>query len=80
MESFVVRRILSVLPVLLGISLLTFGLSFLTPSDPAELMLDQRVPDKPHVRQFARGLVRTFLALAHFLSLNLLNFAPFGAF
>ena len=24
--------------------------------------------------------VRTFLALAHFLSLNLLNFAPFGAF
>ena len=41
MESFVVRRILSVLPVLLGISLLTFGLSFLAPGDPAELMRDQ---------------------------------------
>ena len=41
MESFVMRRILSVLPVLFGISLLTFGLSFLAPGDPAELMLDQ---------------------------------------
>lgn len=41
MFRFIVKRILSVVPVLFGISLIAFGLTFLAPGDPAELILDQ---------------------------------------
>ncbi len=41
MVGFIIKRILSVLPVLLGISFIAFGMTFLAPGDPAELVLDQ---------------------------------------
>ncbi|MEM5773913.1 MAG: ABC transporter permease [Anaerolineaceae bacterium] len=39
MTTYIIRRILMVIPVLLGVSLLTFGIAKLTPGDPAHLML-----------------------------------------
>ena len=41
MKEFIIKRLLSLLFVLLGISLLTFSLSYFAPGDPAELILDQ---------------------------------------
>ncbi|PIE31595.1 nickel ABC transporter permease subunit NikB [candidate division KSB3 bacterium] len=39
MKGYVIRRILQLLMVMLGASFLTFGLTYLSPSDPAEMML-----------------------------------------
>lgn len=39
MTTYIIRRILMLIPVLLGVSLLTFGIAKLTPGDPAQLML-----------------------------------------
>jgi peptide/nickel transport system permease protein len=41
MITYIIRRILMLVPVLLGVSLLTFGIAKLTPGDPAQLMLGQ---------------------------------------
>lgn len=41
MRKFVIRRCLSVIPVLIGISLLAFGLGLITPGDPAEMALSR---------------------------------------
>lgn len=40
MASYIIRRVLQLVPVLLGISLITFGLMYLSPSDPALMMLN----------------------------------------
>lgn len=39
--NFIVKRVLSVIPVLFGISIITFSIAFLAPGDPAEMTLDQ---------------------------------------
>ena len=36
---YVLRRLLSLIPVLLGVTLLTYALMFLSPKDPVEMML-----------------------------------------
>lgn len=36
---YVLRRLLSLIPVLLGVTLLTYGLMYLSPQDPVEMML-----------------------------------------
>ncbi|TEB08393.1 Nickel transport system permease protein NikB [Pelotomaculum schinkii] len=41
MKRYVIRRILQLIPVLLGVSILTFFLSYLAPSDPAQILLNQ---------------------------------------
>jgi peptide/nickel transport system permease protein len=41
MALYAARRILMLIPILLGVSLLTFGITHLTPGDPARLMLGQ---------------------------------------
>jgi peptide/nickel transport system permease protein len=41
MTTYIIRRILMLVPVLLGVSLLVFGIAKLTPGDPAQLMLGQ---------------------------------------
>lgn len=41
MRKFVIRRCLSVIPVLIGISLLAFGLGLITPGDPAAMALSR---------------------------------------
>lgn len=46
MTAYVLRRVLLVVPTLLGVSLLAFALANLTPGDPAEALL-RRTTDQP---------------------------------
>ena len=43
MLRYIVRRILSVIPVLIGISVMAFMLGLLTPGDPAAMALGWRL-------------------------------------
>lgn len=53
MTGFVLRRLLSLVPTWLGISLVAFGLSVLSPGDPAELILNSRQDQPPTPQQLA---------------------------
>ena len=44
MYKYVIRRLLLLIPVLLGISLLVFAIMYVTPGDPAQLMLGENAP------------------------------------
>lgn len=44
MTSYLVRRVLLVIPVLLGVSVIVFGIMHLTPGDPARLILGESAP------------------------------------
>lgn len=62
---YALRRLLSLFPVLLGVTLLTYGLMYLSPQDPVEMMLQAQgtAPD-PEVVAAMRsrlGLDRPFL-------------------
>ncbi len=62
---YVLRRLLSLIPVLLGVTLLTYGLMYLSPQDPVEMMLQgQGTAPDPEVVAVMRsqlGLDRPFL-------------------
>lgn len=59
------RRLLALIPVLLGVTLLTYGLMYLSPSDPVEMLLQARgIPVSDSVVAAMRreaGLDRPFL-------------------
>jgi len=44
LAKYLLRRILLLIPVLLGVSVIVFGIMFLTPGDPAVLMLGENAP------------------------------------
>ena len=44
MSKYIIRRLLSVIPVLIGISIFVFLIMHLTPGDPARLMLGESAP------------------------------------
>ena len=69
MTTYIIRRLLMLIPVLLGVTLLTFSIAKLTPGDPARLMLGQHATperiaeiraelrlDDPVLVQYARFL------------------------
>lgn len=62
---YVLRRLLSLLPVLLGVTLLTYGLMYLSPQDPVEMMLQGQGtapdPDVVAAMRSQLGLDRPFL-------------------
>ncbi len=71
MLQYILRRILLIIPVMLGVSVLVFSIMAMTPSDPARLMLGERAPaeqvqalrerlglDQPVIVQYARWLGR----------------------
>lgn len=62
---YVLRRLLSLLPVLFGVTFLTYALMYLSPSDPVEMLLQaQGVPVSPEVvaaMKAQAGLDRPFL-------------------
>jgi peptide/nickel transport system permease protein len=45
MIKYIVRRVLLIVPVLLGVSVIVFGIMHLTPGDPAILMLGEAAPE-----------------------------------
>ena len=45
MLQYILRRILLLIPILLGVSVIVFGIMYLTPGDPAILMLGENAPE-----------------------------------
>jgi len=71
MLQYILRRILLIIPVMLGVSVIVFSIMVMTPSDPALLMLGEHAPpeqvralrerlglDQPVVVQYVRWLSR----------------------
>ncbi len=58
MGSFIVRRIVLLIPVWIGISLLAFLLANLTPGDPARLVLQRELGHQPNSEQVAEARER----------------------
>jgi len=44
MHKYILRRVLLLLPVMLGVSFVVFTIMFFTPGDPAKIMLGERAP------------------------------------
>ncbi len=62
MVKYVFKRILMMIPVILGISFLVFGLLALSPADPAELVLGNRAtPESLQALRVEMGLDKPFL-------------------
>jgi ABC-type dipeptide/oligopeptide/nickel transport system permease component len=47
MIGFIIRRILVVIPTILGITVIIFMMLAITPGDPAELLLGERATKAP---------------------------------
>lgn len=58
MRKYILQRLLQLIPVLLGITFLTFTLTYLSPGDPAELMLTSTgvTPTPQLVEQVREGM------------------------
>lgn len=61
MTAYVVRRLLVLVPTWLGIALLAFVLTTLSPGDPAHLILDQQLDEPPTEAQIEAFRERTGL-------------------
>ena len=65
LQKYIMKRLLQLIPVLLGITFLTFTLTYLSPGDPAELMLTATgVTPTPQLVEQVRegmGLNKSFL-------------------
>lgn len=62
MINLIIRRFVSVIPVILGMTLLTFALSHVIPADPARLLAGPRAPaDVVEKIRHEKGLDRPFL-------------------
>jgi peptide/nickel transport system permease protein len=44
MHKYILRRVLLLVPVMLGVSFVVFTIMFFTPGDPAKIMLGERAP------------------------------------
>lgn len=64
-KRYIVKRLLLLIPVLLGVTFITFGLMYISPNDPAEMMMTaQGMPIDPEVLAKMRarmGLDKPFL-------------------
>lgn len=65
MGRYVLKRLISLIPILLGVTFLTYGLMYLSPSDPVEMLLQaQGIPVSPDVVEAMKhkaGLDRPFI-------------------
>ena len=61
LQQYICRRLLGIVPVLLGISLLSFALAQLSPGDPAEIMLEGAGLGIPSTEEIAS--LRSYLGL-----------------
>jgi len=63
MHKYVLRRLLLMMPVLLGVMLVIFTLVYITPGDPAVMLLGERAPPEAlSALRAEMGLDRPFLA------------------
>ena len=63
MHKFILRRVLMMLPVLLGAMFVIFTLVYITPGDPARILLGERAPTEAvQALRHEMGLDRPFLA------------------
>lgn len=46
MLQYILKRILMIIPVMLGVSVIVFGIMELTPGDPARMILGERAPEE----------------------------------
>ncbi|MBD7911210.1 MULTISPECIES: nickel ABC transporter permease [Clostridium] len=58
LRKYIIHRLIYVIPVLFGITFLTFALTYLSPGDPAELMLSAtgNTPSQELIQQVREGL------------------------
>lgn len=62
MYKYIIKRLLMLIPVLLGVSLLVFTIMSLTPGDPAQIMLGENAPKEAIIELRSRmGLDQPFL-------------------
>ncbi len=62
MHKYIFRRILMLIPVMLGVSFVVFTIMFFTPGDPARIMLGERAPaDEVALLRTQMGLDDPFL-------------------
>jgi ABC-type dipeptide/oligopeptide/nickel transport system permease component len=50
MAKYVTRRLLALIPILFGVTFITFMAAHLAPGDPAEIILGQRHDPAEHAR------------------------------
>ena len=69
MRKYIVRRLFQLIPVLLGVTLIVFTLTFISPGDPARLLLPQDASDIQVAElKHSMGLDRSFaVQYYHFL-------------
>ena len=50
---YILRRLLALIPVLLGVTFITYGLMYISPKDPVEMMLQASgtAPSHPRARR-----------------------------
>ncbi|MCL6557678.1 MAG: ABC transporter permease [Firmicutes bacterium] len=53
MKSYVLRRLIWLIPIMLIVSILSFSIIFLSPGDPAELILERKLQGTPTPEQIA---------------------------
>ena len=62
---YTIRRLLALIPVVFGVTILTYGLMYLSPQDPVEMMLQGQgtapAPEVVEVMRHQLGLDRPFL-------------------
>src|SRR5688572_24078314 len=56
MREYILRRLVSMIPVLLIVSMISFGLLYVLPGDPAVAMLGENVGTQETYRQLRREL------------------------
>lgn len=54
MDKFIIRRFVTMVLVLIGVSMLTYGMMYLTPGDPAELILESQLGQEPTTEQIQK--------------------------
>lgn len=68
MHKYILRRVLLLIPVMLGVSFVVFTIMFFTPGDPAKIMLGERAPAEEV------ALLRTQLGLDDPFHIQFFNF------
>jgi peptide/nickel transport system permease protein len=73
MHKYILRRVLLLVPVMLGVSFVVFTIMFFTPGDPAKIMLGERAPAEEV------ALLRTQLGLDDPFHIQFFNFVKNAA-